>query len=291
VPIFARFFYKQKSLKKMKKIILLLLPLAILSGCVSKKKFPALETDYKTTDATLTKTELELVKCQEANKKYAEEIDYLRKLNEKMSNNLSDMATLTKQEAENLQNTLQKIKEKDLKINSLQDALTKKDSITIALVTNLKRAIGNINDEDIQINVEKGVVFVSISDKFLFKSGSYEISMRAKEVLQKVAAIVKSKPDMEVMIEGHTDNVAFKKGELIDNWDLSVKRSTALVRTLQNEFVIDPSRLIAAGRGESVPVATNETPEGRSANRRTRIIILPKLEQFYGMIEEELNKK
>jgi chemotaxis protein MotB len=275
----------------MKRIILLLLPFVILSGCVAKKKFKELEANYKTTDATLTKTEMELVKCQEANKKSAEEIEYLRKLNEKLSNNLSDMATLTKQEAENLQNTLQKIKEKDLKIYSLQDALTKKDSITIALVTNLKKAIGDIQDEDIQINVEKGVVFVSISDKFLFKSGSYEISVRAKEVLEKVAKIIKSKPDMEVMIEGHTDNMTFKKGQLEDNWDLSVKRSTALVRTLQNDFVIDPSRLIAAGRSEYVPVASNATPEGRSANRRTRIIILPKLEQFYGMIEEELNKK
>jgi chemotaxis protein MotB len=275
----------------MKNAFLLLLPFVIFTGCVSKKKFAELEGNLKTTDATLTKTEMELVKCQEVNKKYADEIDYLRKLNEKLSNNLSDMATLTKQEAENLQSTLQKIKEKDLKIYSLQDALTKKDSITIALVTSLKKAIGDIHDEDIQINVDKGVVFVSISDKFLFKSGSYEISPRAKEVLEKVARIIKSKPDMEVMIEGHTDNVAYKKGELIDNWDLSVKRSTAMVRMLQNDFVIDPSRLIAAGRGEHVPIASNATPEGRSANRRTRIMILPKLEQFYGMIEEELNKK
>jgi chemotaxis protein MotB len=268
-----------------------LLSITVLSGCVAKKKFKELESEYKATDTKLTKAEVELVNCLEEKKKLQGEIDFLRKQNEQLTKNIGDMAMLTKQEAENLQESLQKIKEKDLKIYSLQDAITKKDSITIALVTNLKKAIGNINDEDIQINVEKGVVFVSISDKFLFKSGSYEINSKAKEVLGKVAKIIEAKPDMEVMIEGHTDNVSYKNGLLLDNWDLSVKRSTALVRTLHKDFNIEPARLIAAGRSEYLPVASNDSAEGRAANRRTRIVILPKLEQFYGMIEEELGKK
>jgi chemotaxis protein MotB len=199
------------------------------------------------------------------------------------------MAMLTRQEAENLQNSLQKIQEKDLLITNLHQAITRKDSITIALVTSLKSAVG-IYDEDIEISVEKGVVFVSISDKFLFRSGSYQINERAKEVLSKVAKILEDKSDLEVMVEGHTDNVPFRRGELLDNWDLSVKRSTALVRMLQINFKISPARMIAAGRSEYIPVASNVTKERKAANRRTRIIILPKLEQFFGIIEEGLKK-
>lgn len=275
----------------MKNALLAVLPLMIFSGCIAKKKFTELEGKYQITEKNLSKAEIELAKCLEENKKNAEEIEYLRRQNEKLTANLGEMAMLSKKEAENLQQSLQKIKEKDLKIYALQEALSRKDSITIALVTNLKRAIGNIYDEDIQINVEKGVVFVSISDRFLFKSGSYEINTRAREVLGKVAKIIESKPDMEVMVEGHTDNKPFTRGLLEDNWDLSVKRATALVRMLHKEFNINPSRLVAAGRGEYLPVADNATVEGRAANRRTRIIIMPKLEQFYGMIEEELKIK
>jgi len=174
----------------------------------------------------------------------------------------------------------------------MADARTKKDSVTIALVTSLKGVLGNMNDEDVQISVEKGVVFISISDKLLFKSGSYDLSGRAKEVLGKVAKVVNNKPGMDVMVEGHTDdksvldNPSFK-----DNWDLSAKRATTVVRTLQNDFNVAPERLIAAGRSYYVPVADNTTEEGRSANRRTRIIILPKLDEFYGMIEDEMAKK
>jgi chemotaxis protein MotB len=147
-----------------------------------------------------------------------------------------------------------------------------------------------MEDEDISIDVEKGVVFVSLSDKFLFKSGSYDVNPAAKEVLGKVAKILASKPEFDVLIEGHTDNKAYQNGNLQDNWDLSVKRSTALARILQNDHSVDPSRITAAGRGEYVPVASNDTKEGRSANRRTRIYILPKLDQFYGLIEEEMKK-
>lgn len=273
------------------KAILLFGMIITLSGCVAKKKFAQLESDFKALRDNMNKSEKELSSCIEQNRLYADEIAYLRKQNERLTSNIGEMVMLSKKEAENLQESLQKLREKDLKIYSLQQALSRKDSMTIALVTSLKRAIGNIYDEDIQINVEKGVVFVSISDRFLFKSGSYEINPRAREVLSKVAKIIESKPDMEVMIEGHTDSKPFARGLLEDNWDLSVKRATALVRVLQKEFNINPSRMIAAGRGEYVPVADNNTSEGRAANRRTRIIILPKLEQFYGMIEEELRKQ
>jgi chemotaxis protein MotB len=203
---------------------------------------------------------------------------------------MGDMATLSKKEAENLETSLEKINEKDKQIRSMQDAINRKDSVTFALVTSIKGVIGNLDDEDIQIKVEKGAVFVSISDKFLFKSGSFRLNSNAMGVISKVAKILKAKPDFEVMIEGHTDNVSYRKGDLEDNWDLSTKRATSIVRVLQTDFEIDPARMTAAGRAEYAPISENATAEGRAVNRRTRIIILPKLDQFYGMIEEGLKE-
>jgi chemotaxis protein MotB len=157
----------------------------------------------------------------------------------------------------------------------------------MALVMNIKGAIGNMQDEDINVKVDKGVVYIDISDKLLFKSGSYDITDRAKEVLGKVALVVKNQPEIEFMVEGHTDNVAFKRGVLIDNWDLSVKRATAVVRILQNQYGLDPARMSASGRSEYKPVASNDTPDGKAANRRTRIIILPQLDQFFKLLERK----
>jgi chemotaxis protein MotB len=189
-----------------------------------------------------------------------------------------------------LEKSLEKINEQDLRIKSLNEAINRKDSVTIALVTSIKGALGNLYDEDIIVKVEKGVVFVSISDKFLFRSGSYAINDNAKKVLGKVATILASKPWLDVMVEGHTDNVPFQKGELLDNWDLSVKRATSLTRMLIKDFNVAPDRITAAGRAASVPLMDNSTKEGRAANRRTRIVILPKLDQFFGMIETELKE-
>jgi len=154
-------------------------------------------------------------------------------------------------------------------------------------LTSIKREVG-INDPDIKINVEKGVVFISIADNLLFKSGSYEVSSGAKDVLAKVAKVINSKPDFECMVEGHTDNVPFKSSVLLDNWDLSVKRSTSIVRVLQNDLGVDPKQLIPAGRSYYVPLVDNDSPANRSKNRRTKIIILPKIDQFYDMIEKEM---
>ena len=173
----------------------------------------------------------------------------------------------------------------------MRDAITKKDSVTLALVTSLKGALGSLDDEDIEINVEKGVVYVSISDKLLFKSGRYDITTaRAKEVLGKVATVVIARPELEFMVEGHTDDQSIQNAVLQDNWDLSVKRATSVVRILQNEFNVPPQRMVAAGRSYYVPLESNDTAEGRSRNRRTRIVVLPKLDQFYKMVEEGMKK-
>lgn len=174
---------------------------------------------------------------------------------------------------------------KDAYIQTLQESMARKDSLNMALVMNLKGAIGNLDDEDINIKVDKGVVYIDISDKLLFKSGSYDITDRAKEVLGKVATVLKNQPDIEFMVEGHTDNVPFKRGVLLDNWDLSVKRSTAVVRILQNQYGLDPAKMAAAGRAEYKPIADNGSAEGKATNRRTRIVILPQLDQFFKLLE------
>jgi chemotaxis protein MotB len=173
----------------------------------------------------------------------------------------------------------------------MQDALTKKDSVTLALVTSLKSSVG-ISDPDIEINVEKGVVFISIADKMLFKSGSYNVTDKAKGVLAKVAKVVNDKPDFECMVEGHTDNVPFiGNGVLLDNWDLSVKRSTSIIRVLTEDLKVNPAQLIAAGRSSYVPLVANDSVVSRARNRRTRIVVLPKIDQFYDMIEKEMKKQ
>ena len=157
--------------------------------------------------------------------------------------------------------------------------------MNLALVTNLKGAIGNLDDQDINIKVDKGVVYIDISDKLLFKSGSFDVTEKAKVVLGKVALVLKNQPDIEFMVEGHTDNLAFKSTVLLDNWDLSVKRATSIVRILQNQYGLDPTHMAASGRSEYKPVADNSTVEGRAANRRTRIVILPQLDQFFKLLE------
>ena len=215
------------------------------------------------------------------------QINRLSNQNAALLNNVGDLATLSKKEAENLERSLESIKEKDLKIQRMQDAINKKDSVTLALVTSLKGALGNMNDEDIEISVEKGVVYVSISDKLLFASGRYNVTNRAREVLGKVATVVNNRPDLEFMVEGHTDSQSvIRNAVLQDNWDLSVKRATSVVRVLQDEFGVAPERMTAAGRSYYIPVATNDTEEGRAQNRRTRIIVLPKLDQFFNLVEE-----
>lgn len=278
----------------MKKLILFSFSaLMLLSSCVSKKEFLALEEKNKNTQDLLNTATIKLNKClsDEAAasarvQALREQLANLKDTNKDLIKSTKDMTVLTTKGAENLEKSLESLKEKDLKINRLQDALNKKDSVTLALVTSLKKEVG-LNDEDIEINVEKSVVFISLSDKLLFKSGSYNITSRANEILGKVATVINGKPNFEAMVEGHTDNIPYKKGVLLDNWDLSVKRSTAIVRALQ-ALGVKPEQLIAAGRGDHLPLVPNDSYENRAINRRTKIYILPKIDQFYDMIETEM---
>lgn len=263
----------------------------LIASCVSKKKYAELEDQYNNCEDDLSKAKLELAACLDDKEAAKKEISYLKNTNYKLLNSVGELSTLSQKEAENLERSLESIKEKDMQIRTLNEAMNKKDSVTLALVTKLKGALGNINDEDIQINVEKGVVYVSISDKLLFESGQYNISSRAKEVLGKVAKVVKANDGIDIMVEGHTDDKSVKEtASYEDNWDLSTLRATSVVRVLQDEFGVKPSRMTAAGRGEYVPVSSNETAEGRAKNRRTRIIVLPKLDEFFEMIEDGMEE-
>jgi chemotaxis protein MotB len=281
----------------MKKVFLMIVSAGLLFSCASKKDLDAAVEKQKQTQELLDTATVKLNACiadakvADAKLKMKEDqIDNLKNTNAALLNNVGDLATLSKKEAENLSKSLESIKEKDLQIKSLNDAISKKDSVTIALVTSLKSSLGNLNDQDIEVNVEKGVVYISISDKLLFSSGSDRINDRAKVVLGKVATVVNDKPEIDIMIEGHTDNQPISNSKFKDNWDLSTARAVSVTKVLQNEFNVAPERMTAAGRSYYMPVASNDTAEGRAKNRRTRIVVLPKLDQFFEMIESGMEQ-
>ena len=275
----------------MKKIVIALSFFMLLTSCVSKKQYAALEAKNKETQDLLNTCTVKLNTCLEEKAGLKASVDGLKDQNQLLISQSKDMTVLTTKGAQNIEKALESIKEKDLKISRMQDALTKKDSVTLAVVTSLKASVG-ISDPDIEINVEKGVVFIQIADKLLFKSGSYDVTDKAKSVLAKVAKVVNDKPDFECMVEGNTDNIPYNgSGILLDNWDLSVKRSTSIIRVLAGDLGVNPAQLIAAGRSSYTPLVANDTAENRAKNRRTRIVVLPKIDQFYEMVEKEMKKQ
>jgi len=283
-----------------KKSSLFLMGLGLtMFSCVSTKKFESLQGKLNEAEISIKGYQAQIQSCLDEkavidrNRAALEsKIDLLEEQNNMLKKNnnqalkqLEDLSVISSSQAESIKKSLENIGAKDNYIQGLQRQMSRKDSLNMALVINLKGAIGNLDDKDINIKVDKGVVFVDISDKLLFKSGSYDITDQAKEVLGKVATVLKNQPDIEFMVEGHTDDVPFTKGLLADNWDLSAKRATTVVRMLQKEYGMDPAKMAAAGRAEYLPVASNGTPEGKAANRRTRIVILPQLDQFFKLLE------
>jgi len=290
----------------MKSTVVLLSLCMFLFSCVSSKKYKEAQVRYGELNVRLTGLQTELANCNtekdnvtrqrdnlqnenaNLNNRIADlnkQIDFLKENNTTVLRQLQDLSVLSSSQAESIKKSLDNIGAKDTYIQNLQSALSRKDSLNMVLVMNLKGAIGNLDDKDINIKVDKGVVYIDISDKLLFTSGRYEVTKNAKQVLGKVAQVLKNQPDIEFMVEGHTDNVPYHSGILLDNWDLSVKRATAVVRILQNEYGLDPVKMAAAGRGEYKPLTTNDDAEGRAANRRTRILILPQLDQFFKLLE------
>src|SRR5450755_3656690 len=287
---------------KLKQLLLFSALSVSLFSCVSSKKFKAAQARIDSLTAANAKLAGDLKNCNDlttldASQKAAlqaqldalnKQIDFLKQNHDATLKQLQDLSVISGSQAESIKKSLDNIGSKDAYIQNLQTALAHKDSLNMALVMNLKGAIGNLDDKDINIKVDKGVIYIDISDKLLFKSGSYNVTTNAKAVLGKVAMVLKAQPDIEFMVEGHTDTKNYSRPPyLMDNWDLSVKRATSVVRILQKQYGLDPAHITAAGRGEYVPLAANDTEEGRAANRRTRIVILPQLDQFFKLLEKK----
>jgi chemotaxis protein MotB len=269
------------------------------TSCVSKKKLAAEQAKYQELNSFYTQVQSDLKKCRDDQDEAArrrtqlesdltttrQQLTSAKESNTLMVNQLRDLSVISASQAESIKKSLENIGSKDAYIQDLQRSMQRKDSLNMALVMNLKSALNDINDQDIEIKVEKSAVFISISDKLLFKSGSYDLSNAAMSVLGKVAQVLNAKPDIEFLVEGHTDNVPISNNCITDNWDLSTKRATAVVRLLQNQFKIDPKRMTAGGRSEYLPLQGNDSPSGKAANRRTRIVILPQLDQFFKLLE------
>jgi chemotaxis protein MotB len=291
----------------MKKMLVVACGLALLTSCVSKKKMVALEGKYADLEVkysqALDKANMELKNCQKSTtdcqKQLADrdgnlrskdtdlaakekqvkdlqgQIDYLKSTNTNLLDRLSDMSIVSKQGAETIKKSLEAMNDQNKYIQNLNTSMQRKDSVNLALVTNLKRSLADVNDQDVQVKVEKGVVYISISDRMLFKSGSADINAAAEAILGKVATVVNDHKELDILVEGHTDNVPMSSSCMLDNWDLSAKRATSVV------FGVAPGRMTAGGRAEYEPKVTNDNAEGRKLNRRTEIIILPKLDQFF----------
>lgn len=294
--------------------------IASMSSCVSKKKFKNLQEQYGSMQS-------ELDKCQEAEVVYAnrlnacererdgmktslatsntslalrqEQLEDLRaqladmkQLRDKQVSQVGDLTVLSQKANDNIGETLAQLETKEKYVRLLQAAKTKADSINLALAVNLKTVLRDgIEDSDVEVKVDKTVVFINLSDKMLYQAGSSNLTARSKEVLGKIAKIIESRPNLEVMVEGYTDTDPIRNSCIEDNWDLSVKRATSVVRVLQNEYGVDPNKLIAAGRGEYNSLAPNDTSANKAINRRTRIIILPKLGEFYDLLNPDMAPK
>ncbi|MDE0536711.1 OmpA family protein [Tenacibaculum sp. L6] len=281
----------------------LFIPLALLAltmtSCVSKKKYVELEQKYNDTRGNLQKTTLEkeeleakFAKIEQRVDNYNQKINSLKNVNESLQeeNNVKlDMvgntAVISNTMKEKMRETL-----KNVDPAELANAKTLKDSMNVAVAYNLKKSINSSeleNDEDVNIDIDQTVVMISVSDKMLFNTASYRVKNNAHKLIKKLADIINSEPSMDVMIEGHTDARSYNSGVLQDNWDLSVKRATSIVRLLEKKYGVDPSRLIASGRGSAVPLVENNSAKNRARNRRTRIVILPNLDKFFGLMAKE----
>mgnify|MGYP003637809413 CR=1 FL=1 len=280
----------------MKKITaLVVLSVILVSSCVSKKQYVELEMKNTKTKDELLKVETTLQKYLIENEKkttqvasLTDQVEYLKEDKKNALKQVENLTVLSKSSSEGINNIISQLSEKDKYINGIRRAMTQKDSLNLAIKYHLtKNLTDGIQDEDIQVNVEKTVVFISISDKLLFKSGSYNVTDKAYTVLEKIAKVINDQPEMEVMIEGHTDTTPIKRDLIQDNWDLSALRATSITRILQYKYGVQPQRLIAAGRSQYIPLVENDTKENKAINRRTKIIIMPKLNQFFDLLEQD----
>jgi len=273
----------------MRRISILVLATVLITGCVSKKKYIALEHENGEIKSALTKTQFEkeeletkFAKIEARVEAYNSKINTLTAENDVKMETVGDVAVISNETKKQMRNTLTKVDQ-----NKLKQATTLKDSMNLAVAYNLHKSLDNSalnEDEDIAIDIDETVVMISISDKMLFDTASYRVSSKANNILQKLANVINSEPSIEVMVEGHTDARTISNAKVSDNWDLSVLRATSVVRKLQDTYKVAPEKLIASGRSSYLPVAGNDTKEDRSKNRRTRIVILPNINKFFALM-------
>ena len=284
----------------MKKVIIPAVILALLAtSCVSKKKYVALQSQYTNTKGDLQKTTIEKEKLaakftaiEKRVEHYNNKINSLKgdnvileRENEVKLSMVGNTAVISKQTRALMNETLTKVD-----VIMLSEAKTLKDSLNLAIAYNLKKSIDTSdleNSNAIDINIDQTVVMISVSDKLLFNTASYRVKKGAYKLIAKLAALIKSEPSMDVMIEGHTDSRTISNEIVQDNWDLSVKRATSIVRLLESKYLVEGSRLIASGRGSTMPLVDNSSSENRRKNRRTKIVILPNLDKFFALLSSE----
>lgn len=271
-----------------KSIILSALAVTLLASCVSKKKFVALENNLSETQSALTKTQVEkeelegkMTKIEARVAEYNSKIGSLKEINDSQMTSVDDVAVMSNNTKAKMRATLAKVDP-----TKLAGAETLQDSMNLAISYKLKKSISD-DEDDVDVNIDKTVVMINISDKLLFNSGSYRVSSKANKILEKLAQVINSEPSMEVMVEGHTDSKTISTEMFRNNWDLSVKRATSVVDILQNKYNVDPTKMIAAGRSSYLPLVDNDTKENRATNRRTKIVIIPNLNKFFALLDAE----
>jgi chemotaxis protein MotB len=252
-------------------IYFMIIALVSLSSCYNPK-VKSLENELSTKNAQVTQLE--------------KQIDHMQQTNSSLLDRLAQLSVINQTEAESIKNSLESMNRQQEYIAELAEIIEEKDSINDALVYNLRNSLIDFHDEDVDIEVRGSAVYVSISDKLLFNTGSSQILPKANGVLEKVSRIINDNGQLNVLVEGHTDNLPIANSKYQDNWDLSALRATAVVRKLEQDFFITPGRLTASGRGEHLPKADNRSQVGRSINRRTEIILTPKLDQFFDLLKE-----
>ena len=278
------------------------LAVLLMTGCVSKKKLAEVQGNYdnlKTEHAALQKdyneAQVRIAEYTVDSKSLAarlkEEQERNKEMREAYSKLQSSYQSNVQQGNVNISKLVDEINASNKFIKQLVDAKTKSDSLNQALTNKLTRSLTRQEMNDVDVQVLKGVVYISLADNMLYKSGSYEIGDRAGETLSKIAKIITDYKDYDVLVEGNTDNVPISQKNIRNNWDLSALRASSVVQALQNQYGVDPKRLSAAGRGEYNPVASNATAVGKQRNRRTQIIITPKLDQFMDLIDEAHEKQ
>lgn len=265
----------------------------LLPSCVGTKKYTALQTDYQSLNERYQKSQIDLAQSNSRAKSLEEQLAQekannasLRKALNALQSTLDKSINQNAQGNVNISKLVDEINASNKYIQHLVNQKNKSDSLNIVLTNNLTRSLSRDELRDVDIKVLKGVVYISLADNMLYKTGSYEISERAGETLSKIAKIIMDYKDYDVLVEGNTDDVPISRPNIRNNWDLSSLRASSVVQTLQNNYGVDPKRLTVGGRGEYNPIAGNDTEAGKTRNRRTEIIITPKLDQFMELIDQ-----